>query len=186
MTGKEARVEAQLISGMEINKNTALMWIKDAVRDIVSRYPASAGKLTEEEFVSDGGPHVLGHMLARIRAVALRSDGYGVLTALRPETDYFVGNDNSITVRSKGNCVVSYYAFPDLGGAYNEDAQIPIPFAFQSALRYRLAAEIRGRAIGASDKETLAYEQAYNDEVLRAQVFATRQNKRRMPPGNHR
>jgi hypothetical protein len=185
MTGKEARVEAQLICGMEINKNTALIWIKDAVRDIVARYPASAGKLTEEEFVSDGEPHVLGHTIARMRLVALRSGGR-LLTALRPETDCVVGNDNSITVREKGNCVVSYYAFPDLGGAYNEDAQIPVPHVFQSAFRYRLAAEMRARTIGASDKESLAYEQAYNDEVLRAQVFSTRQNKRRMPPGNHR
>jgi hypothetical protein len=184
MTGKEARVEAQSISGMTIDKNTALMWMKNAIRDIVSRYPDSAGKLTEEEFVAEGpGPHSLKNTIARVREAAVADEeGYRGFRILKPGIDFFVENDNSITVKKKGRYIISYYAIPDFGGTFNEDTQIPLPLMFQEAVKYKLAAEIRGRAIGMSDQETLVYESKYNDAILKAQIFMTRQNKKRMPP----
>lgn len=183
MTGKEVRVEAQTIAGMTIDKNTALLWLKDAVRDIVSAYPDSAGKPAEEEFFADEpGTYPLKSTFAKMRRTVLASVGERSFRLLKPGIDFFIENDNSITVKEKGHYIVSYYAIPDLGGKFNEDSQIPIPLMFQTAIPYKLAANIRGRAIGMTDQDTIAYDRKYDETVLRAQIFMSRQNKRRMPP----
>jgi hypothetical protein len=183
MTGRDARIEAQTLSGMKIDKNTALIWMKDAIRDIVARYPGSAGIPVSEEFFADKTePYFFKMILAQIRRVILLGTDERIRYALNPDTDFRIENNNSIIVKNKGRYIAEYYAVPDFKGSFNESTEIPLPVMFQGALRYKLAAEIRGRAIGVSDRETLIYEQQYNDAVLRAQVFATRQNKRRMPP----
>jgi hypothetical protein len=183
MTGRDARVEAQLLAGMKIDRKTALIWMKDAINDIVARYPASAGTPVSEEFFAEKQePYFFLRALAQIRRISsLGTDGR-TRFALNPDTDFRIENNNSVVMKNKGQYLAEYYALPDLGGSYNEDTEIPLPLMFQNALRFKLAAEIRGRAIGVSDRETLVYEQQYSDAVLKAQVFATRQNKRRMPP----
>jgi hypothetical protein len=181
MNAEDVRVAAQIECGMKIEAVTGFIWIKSAINEIVGMYPNAGEPVSEDFEISDSAPtYKPKRELAQIKRVVRGK----TRTALSPNTE-FVFEDGTVRPLRSGAYTIEYYAFPDLGeSSFSRNRQIPLPRPFQEQIKFRLAANMRGRAVGRTDPNTIAFEQKFSDGILRASLSLGRQNARhrRMPP----
>jgi len=180
ITVDESRVNAQTISGLQINSVTALKWVADAIKDICAHH-AEAGTRTEDEAVIDSAPadHTLKKTLVKLSQVEDAAQG---LPLSEYGGRYVLNNDNTITFRNPGTYRIKYLALPDMPS--NPSSEIPLPPLYVSCIEYYLAHRIRARLFGQADGNAVTFFQQYeasrdNSELARLR----RRQKRRMPPG---
>lgn len=179
MNSNEIRVDAQLLTGLQIESITGFKWIKDAVRFIVRKHPLAAPqKMVTMTSVGDdeiGDTHTFDEELIRLEKVTKHN-------RRRPiNNPYFTCDQDGITFYHKGDFDVTYRYMPE--DPQTVDDALPIPDRYAEPIKYYVAARIRSRIYGQGDPDAQVYDQlfwSHLDEMDSATDQATRR-WRRMP-----
>lgn len=179
MTSENIRVDAQLLTGLQINAITARTWVFDAVKYIAREYPSSCPYDTIEiNNTEKNGSYELENEVTRIEKVTKKDSN----TPLGME-DYVVDDDGVITLYRPGEYEITYRYVPDMSGL-TESSQLPLPDIFCEPIKYYIGSKIRGRIFGQGDSDAQAFDTMFNDYLKRASGIVTRRSRRhrRMPP----
>lgn len=179
MTSNEIRIDAQLLTGLQIESVTAFTWIKDAIRFIVRKHPLAAPKksvqFTSNGKYDQGDSYVFPEELIQLDKVTKKN-------RRRPiASPYFTCEQNEITFFHSGDFDITYRYMPD--DPQTVDSDIPLPDRYAEPIKYYLAARIRARIYGQGDPDSQGYEQLFwthLDEMDAATDLANRRY-RRMP-----
>lgn len=175
-TVNDLRIQAQLISSIQIDTSTAFKWATDELLNIVAEYP-HAGTYTKEiitttENFEDYVPER--KMLVVDKMIDL---GTGRMT-----TDWEIHGD-TITLSVPGRYEMRYYSYPDLPKTDTE--VIDMQRQYVDPLKYYLAARIRARLFGQNDINAVSFMTEYTEKMKKADVITMHKRNRhnRMPPG---
>lgn len=178
MNATELRISAQTISGIQLNEVTSFNWVKDAIREIVTKY-YKAGKKVTDTFsnASEGQKYYFTKELVMLTGV---KDAAG--SGVSPNYGYSVDSDNSIEFKDNGSYQVAYYSMPSMPSTSTE--QLPIPAAYQDCIPFFLASKIRARLFGQTDSDAVSFYQQFREAMDEANSAINRQASRgrRMPP----
>lgn len=179
MTSEQIRIDAQLLTGLQINAVTARTWVFDAVKYIAREFPLACpkGKAIVTTTEKDG-EYAVEEELVRIEKITEE----GSRRPLRSQ-DYYCDEIGNITFYSPGTYVIEYRYVPTLTGL-NESAELPIPDRFAEYIKYYVAARIRGRIFGQGDSDAQAYDALFQsyEEDANSTMQRTNKRHRRMPP----
>jgi hypothetical protein len=174
----ELRINAQIISGIQLNEVTSFDWVKDAIREIVTKYYKAGKKITDT--FSDaiaGQKYSLTKELVRLIQVQGASG-----SRVSPNFGYSVDSDNTIEFNSAGTYEVTYYFMPAPPPTSTEE--LTIPKTYQDCIPFYLASKIRARLFGQTDNDAVSFYQQYQNALSEANSAINRQASRgkRMPP----
>ena len=179
MTSENIRVDAQLMTGLQINAVTARTWVFDAVKYIARHYPLACPKKTVT-FTA-----VVPHDEYQIEDELVRIDKICESGEFRPITAKFYEADElgNISFAAMGTYDITYRYVPDLE-SLNESSQLPIPDRFAEAIKYYVSARIRGRIFGQGDSDAQNYDALFGQYVMDANITmqGTNRRQRRLPP----
>lgn len=177
MTPNDIRIDAQVMSGMKIDNNTNLIWIKDAIIDIATKHPFIMPREVEEvktdkeytSFALAYEPVLMDKVLRNKPSRCYDS---------RWEMD----GKQKILLYAKGDYTIIYHRLPDL--PETADSEIDLPTPFLSALKFYSAARLRARIAGQDDNSATSFMNEYTSALRTAVASSQRLTKRhrRMPP----
>lgn len=157
MTSKEIRIDAQLMTGLQIEEVTGFMWIKDAIKYIVRNHPESAPKKTVEfesqGTMEDGDVYEFDSELIRLEKVT-RHNSRRVINQ-----PYYECENDKITFYHKGDFDITYRYMP--AAPQTVDDTIPIPDRYAELIKYYVASRIRARIYGQGDPDAQTYDQLF-------------------------
>ena len=173
-SSENIRIQAQLISSIQIDKTTCFEWIKEQMDNIVSEH-FRAAKYTIEEFRTSEPyeMYVPKRKMARIDRVLSGSRDVVI--------DYNLYN-NELCMTTPGEYILMYYSFPDKPATASSEIDMPLPYV--NALKFYIAARIRARLTGQGDANAISFFEEYTNAIKEADKYMVRMNNRyrRMPP----
>jgi hypothetical protein len=177
MNANNIRIDAQTISGIQLNETTSFNWVMDAIREIVTKHYKAGQKITDTIDAVGGQKHNLTKELVKLIDVK-NSAGLPV----SPNFGYTVDSDNTIEFKDSGIYTVTYYSMPAMPPTPNE--QLPIPPVYQDCIQYCLASKIRARLFGQTDNDAVSFMQQFQNALTEANNAVNNQasRRRRMPP----
>lgn len=173
-TSDSIRIEAQLISGIQIEPATSFRWIKEEIKNLVYQNPVIGKKVTEEVRPDKKGSEYTSEKpIVAIDRIIDKS--------YRKIVDYDLNGD-TITFYTTGDYKVQYYTLPDEPKTFTEPLNIPEPYMI--ALKFYLASRIRARVFGQSDGEATSFYEEYLTAKSNADKYILKRNRshRRIPP----
>lgn len=179
MTSNEIRVDAQLLTGLQIESITGFVWVKDAVNYIVRKHPLAAPKKTVE-YTSNGtsesgATYEFDEELIQLEKITRHN-------SRRPiSPPYYECDQDGVTFYHKGDFDISYRYMPD--APQTVDSALPIPDRYAEVIKYYLASRMRSRIYGHGDPDSQVYDQlfwSHLDEMDAATELANKRY-RRMP-----
>lgn len=175
-TIKEIRIQAQLLSSIQIDPATAYHWATDEMLNIAAEYPR-AGVYTKETVTTTTAFET--YMPAR---KLIKLDKVIELSTGRLTTDFELHREE-LTISVPGQYEIRYYSYPDIPQTDTE--QIDIPRQYVVPLKFYLAARIRARLFGQNDANAVSFIQEYNEKMKKADITTDTvvSRHRRMPPG---
>ena len=179
MTSTDIRVDAQLLTGFQINDVTAFLWTKDAIKKIYRNHPLAAPKKTVEVSFTDehGGEYVIEDELVRIEDVTRKDHRYPIAQHTW-DCDEF-GN---MKFWHKGEYVITYRYVPPMPPTISSPLS-PLPDRYAECIKYYVSARMRSRVYGQGDNDAQTYDNLFWQYVADADISMERTNKRhrRMP-----
>jgi hypothetical protein len=176
MTIDELRIQAQLISSLQIDPSTAYKWATDELLNIAAEY-FRAGEYTKEPFQTTESfeDYTPARDLLTIDKIIDKSSG-------RRCTDYEIHGE-VLTISVPGKYELRYYSYPDLPMTATE--QIKMPRQYVVPIKFYLAARIRARLFGQNDSNAVSFMSEYTERMKKADITTDTQRNRhnRMPPG---
>ena len=173
-TSETIRIQAQLMSSLQIDKATGLNWIKDQVENIASDHFLAA-KYVQEKFSTSASyeTYIPGRKIVLIDKV---------LTDQRIITSRYDFHGKELTMFEPGEYILMYYSIPDLPATRDEEIDLPIPYA--NALKFYVAARIRARLTGQNDPNAVSFYEEYTNAIKEADNAMNQMRRRykRMPP----
>lgn len=179
MTSNEIRVDAQLLTGLQIESITGFIWVKDAVRYIVRKHPLAAPKKTVE-YTSDGtyengSTYSFPEELIQFEKVTKHG-------SRRPIANpYYECEQEGITFFHKGDFDITYRYMP--ADPQTVDSDLPIPDRYAEPIKYYLASRMRSRIYGQGDPDSQVYDQLFWSHLddMDASTDLGNRRYRRMP-----
>jgi hypothetical protein len=178
VNANESRINAQTISGIQLNEVTSFLWVKDAIREIVTRHYKAGKKVTDTfDNAVKGQKYSFTKELVRLIGVQNASG-----RTVSPNFGYVVDSDNTIEFADAGTYQATYYSMPSMPQTTEE--QLPIPQPYQECIPYYLASKIRARLFGQTDADAVSFMQQFQEALIEANSAVNRQASRgrRMPP----
>lgn len=171
MTCDEIRIDAQLLTGMQIDSVTAFLWVKDAIRNIVREHPYAATKETITINIENiGDTYQLEHELVRLEKVT----PHGSRSPVSP--NYYTCDElGNMQFFCAGDIDITYRYLPDMPQTVTDD--IPIPNKYAEYIKYYVSARIRGRIYGQADADAQTYDTLFAQYLDNADVSSARTNK---------
>jgi hypothetical protein len=162
MTPEDVRIKVQVKTGYDsLSEATVLEWCKDAVVDIIKEHPM-AGVYTEVALKKIAGRQQLP---TRVREVVSVQTWNGA--KLWMHQDWDIDNGNWIVLHNAVGAIITYYAYPKVD-ELGMNAELPLPFEFQDAVKSYVAAMFAARLLGEDAPATVSYKQEFNQKVLDA------------------
>lgn len=173
-SSEDIRIAAQLISSLVLDKTTCFIWIKEQINNTAMEH-FRAGKYVCEYFQTEKSFEIYEPERYVVRIDKLL-DSYGNIVS-----DYEIHGD-CITVASKGEYELRYYALPEEPKTPTDAIDMPLPYV--NALKFYIAARIRARIMGQGDSNAVSFYEEYVNSVKNADLYMMRMNSRyrRMPP----
>ncbi len=179
MTSNEIRIDAQLLTGLQIESITGFNWVKDAVNYIVRKHPLAAPKKTvafqSVGTYENGDTYSFEEELIQLDKVTKHN-------SRRPiDTRYFDCDESGVTFYHKGDFEITYRYMPE--APQTVDSVLPIPDRYAETIKYYLASRMRSRIYGQGDPDSQVYDQlfwSHLDDMDAATDLANRRY-RRMP-----
>ncbi len=173
-SSENVRIQAQLISSIQIDKTTCFEWIKEQMDNIASEH-FRAAKYTIEDFSTQEKyqRYAPAKKIVRIDKVLNK---HRILVS-----DYeLIGGD--LLMLYPDDYVLMYYAFPEKPATATSEIDMPLPYV--NALKFYIAARIRARLTGQGNADAVSFYEEYTNAIQAADLSMIRQNKRyrRMPP----
>ena len=177
MTSEEIRVDAQLLTGFQINDVTNFLWVKDAARNVARSHPLAAPKRTVDvEITTRGDTYQIEDELVRIENIVREGDRFPIA-----QHSYECDENGNIVFWHAGKYKVTYRYVPEMPATKTQ--QLPLPDRYSECIKYYVAARMRGRIYGQGDSDAQSYDALFWQYVSDADVTMERTNKRhrRMP-----
>lgn len=174
-TSEDVRIQAQLLSSIQIDKTTCYEWIKDQIQNIVNEN-FRAGKLIIEDFETTEKFEI--YKPKKTLVVVDR-----LVDANGQQTTEFVIQNDGIHVYAPGKYKLLYFAQPEPPETINHQIDLPVPYV--NALKFYIAARIRARLFGQSDNDAVSFFKEYSTAIESAEKMMNKRDSRRkrMPPG---
>ena len=174
-TSESIRIDAQLLTGVNIDQATCMHLLMEHIPNLVEEH-FRAGKLVREEFETTEK----WQLYTPKRTLVLVDR---VINRHHEQTVEYSVTNEGIIVYDKGKYLMLYYSQPDL--PQSEFHKIDMPNAYTSALKFFIAARIRGRMFGQQDESAISFYKEYTAAIDKAEGFMNRREHRRkrMPPG---
>lgn len=176
MTINDLRIQAQLLSSLQIDPSTAYKWATDELNNIAAEY-FRAGVYTKEPFrtTQKFEDYTPARDLLMIDKIVDLATG-------RRVTDYEIHGD-ILTISVPGRYELRYYSYPDIPKTATEE--IDMPRQYVVPIKFYLAARIRARLFGQNDSNAVSFMTEYNEKMKKADITTDVQRNRhnRMPPG---
>lgn len=176
MTIDDLRIQAQLLSSLQIDSATAYKWVTDEIESIAAEF-FRAGTYTREEFETTEKFEEY----TPVRAAVL-IDKIINQESRRNVRDWDIHN-GIITMSVPGKYELRYYAYPEKPQTVSDDIEMPRPYILP--IKFYLAARIRARLFGQNDSNAVSFMTEYNEKMKQADITADMKRNRhnRMPPG---
>lgn len=173
-SSENVRIQAQLISSIQIDKTTCFEWIKEQMDNIASEH-FRAAKYNIEDFSTKEKfeRYTPAKKIVRIDKVLNK---HRVLIQ-----DYdLIGGD--LLMSYPDDYTLMYYALPDKPATATSEIDMPLPYV--NALKFYIAARIRARLTGQGNADAVSFYEEYTKAIQAADLSMMRQNNRyrRMPP----
>lgn len=179
-TANDVRIDAQLLTGMEIDQRTSFIWVKSAMDDIIRDYPATAAKYYIETITLDEAysSHELEHYVTSMDKLICKTGNVRSLV----DEGMFEFHDNTISFVDRGEYEIRYFGDPEPPKTYSEE--IDMPGRFVDCIKYYVAGRITARLLGRDDTGAITFFDDYDKAKTAADNFMRKrmQRTRKMPP----
>ena len=157
MTSNEIRVDAQLLTGLQIESITGFIWVKDAIKYIIRTHPLSA-PIKTIEFESNGTEKegdtcTISEEVIQFNKIAKHGKRRPIATP------YYEFGQNDVTFYHSGNFDITYRYMPDV--PQTVDSEVPLPDRYAEPIKFYLAAKMRARIYGQGDPDAQNYDQLF-------------------------
>ena len=173
-TSDKLRIDAQLLTGLQIEEVTAFRWVKDAMRYIVRNHFLAA-PITTITFHSEGtdeDPSV--YEFEKELIMFERMTKHKMRRAINQP--YYIVTPEGIEFYHKGDFDVTFRYMPDDPATVT--TPIPIPDRYAEAIKFYVAARIRSRIYGQGDTDAQGFDQMFYAALDEADATTDRSNKR--------
>lgn len=177
MNSENIRIDAQLLTGFQINDVTNFFWVKDAAKKICRSHPLSAPKKTiEVDMPEGGGTYDIEDELVRIEDITRKDKRYPI-----PQHSWECDEFGHMEFFHKGRFVITYRYVPAMPAT--KDDPLPIPERYSECIKYYVSARMRSRIYGQGDNDAQTYDNLFWQYIADADISMERTNKRhrRMP-----